>query len=135
MLEYLELSFDAQNRECTGMQSGWDIRIDVSEGTIKWQHGSCAFGIMPEPAFKDSSDYKKGVYTGDVKTFLEKLEATGFREWNHEFFDIMVGEGEFYNLKYKDHGQEMVCMGNIEDVKKVEEMEWLLLSLEQKESL
>ena len=134
MLEYLELSFDAQDRECTGMQRGWSMEIKIQNGAIKWTESSCAFGIMPEPAFKDSSDYKQGVYTGDVETFLDKLEAIGFREWNHEFVDVMVSEGEFYNLRYKDLGHEMVCMGNIEDVEKVEEMEMLLLSLEQKES-
>lgn len=130
MLEYLELMLNAQDRECTGMESGWYFCIEISDCAIKWQERFCNLGIMPEPAFKDSSVFKQGVYTGDVETFLEKLEATGFRKWKHEFVDIMVDEGEYYNLKYKDHGQEMVCMGNIEDIEKVEAIEKLLISLE-----
>ena len=133
MLEYLELIYVAQDREGTGMESGRQMCIDIKNDEIKWRHSHYSYGIMPEPVFNNSSDSKEGVFKGDIESFIAKLEATGFRNWNHEFAEEMVDEGEYYNLKYRDHGQKMICLSNIDDIDKVEEMESLLLSLKSEE--
>ena len=129
MIEYLQLTYCCQDREFTGMETYLEITMEVKDGVIICKDSGYSRGIMPEPAFEDSSHSREGVYKGDLTAFLEKLESTDFRNWAHEFDDVIMEEGDYYNLKYKDIGQDMITIGGIENIEEVEQMELLLLSV------
>ncbi len=111
------------------METYLEITMEIKDGVIICKDSGYTRGIMPEPAFEDSSHSRECVYKGDLTPFLEKLESTGFRKWNHEFEAVIMEEGDYYNLQYKDKGQDMITIGGIENIEEVEQMESLLLSV------
>ena len=129
MIEYLQLMYFCKDRGITGMETYWEYTIEVKDDMIVCKNSGYSRGIRPVHAFEDSSHSKEGIYKGDINVFLEKLENTGFRKWDHEFDFAFMEEGDYYNLNYKDKGQDMITIGGIENIEEVEQMELLLLSV------
>ena len=79
MIEYLQLMNDKQDRECTGMEYSRSVSIVVKDGVIHCKRSYFQQGIKPEHAYKHTSEDEEATYTGDINSFIDKLENTGFR--------------------------------------------------------
>lgn len=92
MFEYLvfeEASFFSSSRE---------IRLERDGDLIRYRKKQMGYGYAEE-------NTSVGVYKGDSKAFISKLENLHIEDWPTEFFEPVL-DGQSWTLRYKEVGKK-----------------------------